>query len=117
MDAAGGRLDGLALGEWVHGGDVRDALARPDAWSSAGVDDALVLLAERSVARDVPVTRVRLTAPAGRRELRLGPVNGEPAAWLETDPATLIRMCAGRSPDPGRYRLEGATTSDLLMFG
>src|SRR5687767_9647264 len=29
---AGGRFDGIALGEWVHAGDVRDALGEPDAY-------------------------------------------------------------------------------------
>ncbi len=40
--AAGGQLDGLVLGEWLHGGDVREALGLPDAYASAGADDALV---------------------------------------------------------------------------
>jgi uncharacterized protein (TIGR03083 family) len=117
MDAAGGRMDGLALGEWVHGGDVRHALGRSDAWASAGVDDALALLVERSSVRGVPATRVTLSGPVPGRELRLGPEQGESTATLTTDAATLIRLCAGRSPDPGRYRLEGAGPSDLLLFG
>ena len=117
MDAADGRMDGLALGEWVHGGDVRNALGRPDAWASAGLDDALALLVERSVVRDVPATRVTLTAPGPRRELSLGRADGEQAVSLETDAAGLIRLCAGRSPDPGGYRLDGANPSALLMFG
>ena len=112
--AAGGRLDGLALGEWIHGGDVRDALGRPDAWASAGLDDALVLLAERS--RDprwgLPPTRVELT---GGRVLHLGP-RTEVTARIATDPATLLRVCAGRAPHPERYRLDGCDTAALLMF-
>jgi uncharacterized protein (TIGR03083 family) len=51
MDAAEGRLDGLALGEWVHGGDVRQALGRTDAWASSGLDEALPLLVARSADR------------------------------------------------------------------
>jgi uncharacterized protein (TIGR03083 family) len=117
MDAAEGRLDGLGLGEWVHGGDVRDALGRTDAWASAGLDDALALLVERSVARQVPPTTVTLAGPGPRRELALGaPGDGTPAR-LDTDAATLIRLCAGRQPDPARYSLSGAQPADYLMFG
>jgi uncharacterized protein (TIGR03083 family) len=119
MDAAAGRLDGLALGEWVHGGDVRDALGRPDAYVSAGLDDALVLLAERSVARRVPVTAVLLTGPGEPRQLTLGASDGAPIdgqARLETDACTLIRLCAGRDPDQARYTLTGASPADHLLF-
>ncbi|MFB7667522.1 PLP-dependent transferase [Kitasatospora sp. NPDC056138] len=42
--AAGGELDVIALGEWVHAGDVREALGRPGAYESVGMDDALALL-------------------------------------------------------------------------
>jgi uncharacterized protein (TIGR03083 family) len=116
MDAADGRLDGLALGEWVHGGDVREALGRPDAWASAGLDDALALLVARSVVRGLPATTVTLTGPGAPGELRLGPADGAPTARLRTDAATLIRLCAGRSPGPDRFTLTGASPGDLLMF-
>jgi uncharacterized protein (TIGR03083 family) len=126
MDAAAGRLDGLALGEWVHGGDVRDALGRPGAWASAGLDDALALLVERSVERGAPGTVLSLTGPGPRRELTFGRAAdadgghgaepGTPAPRLETDAATLVRLCAGRSPDPARYTLTGAAPEDYLLF-
>jgi uncharacterized protein (TIGR03083 family) len=48
MTAAGGELDGLALGEWIHGGDVREALGEPAPYQSEGVEDALLLLVDRS---------------------------------------------------------------------
>jgi uncharacterized protein (TIGR03083 family) len=115
VDAASGRLDGLALGEWVHGGDVRDALGRPGAYASDGLDDALVLLAARSRAAGLPATVVTLTGPA-TRTLRLGPPDAEPVATLETDPATVIRLCAGRSADPARFTLSGAAASDYVVF-
>ena len=57
LTAAGGRGDGIALGEWVHGGDVREALQEPLPYESDGLEDALALLVERSQARAVPPTR------------------------------------------------------------
>jgi uncharacterized protein (TIGR03083 family) len=112
IEAAGGPLDGLALGEWVHGGDIRHALAIADAYASAGIEDALVLLAERSrLARfTVPPTLVRL--PGGEFVLGTPPASAD----LDTDPATLVRLCAGRSPHPGRYRLTGAEAWQYVMF-
>ena len=116
MDRAEGRLDALALGEWVHGGDVRAALEQPRAWASEGLDDALVLLVARSVDRAVPPTAVTLTGPGPERELVLGRADGEPAAALRTDAATLVRLCAGRSPDAAAYLLTGATPEQYLVF-
>jgi len=117
IDAAAGRLDALALGEWVHGGDVRDALGLPAAYASEGLADALVLLAERSRGK-TPGTDVTLTtiAPEPSPTLRLGPEDQTPAATLVTDPATLIRLCAGRSPDPSQFTLTGAQPVDYLLF-
>jgi uncharacterized protein (TIGR03083 family) len=112
IDAAAGRLDGLALGEWVHGGDVRDSLGLPDAYASDGLTDALVLLVERSRSKPVPATDVTLA----HETLRLGPADPEPTATLVTDPGTLIRLCAGRAPDPSRFTLTGAQSSDYLIF-
>ena len=114
VDAAAGQLDGVALGEWVHGGDVRQALGLPAAYSSEGLEDALVLLAERSRGKGLPATEVTLTEPA--QSLRLGPVDVEPVATLQTDAASLIRLCAGRSPDQSRIILTGAAGPDYLMF-
>jgi uncharacterized protein (TIGR03083 family) len=111
MTAAGGALDGVALGEWVHGGDVREALGEPLPYESEGVEDALVLLVERS-RRRVPATRLRL----GDRELRLGAADGAPTAELETDVATLVRLCAGRRPDPARFSLDGADPGQFVLF-
>jgi uncharacterized protein (TIGR03083 family) len=114
LTAAGGRGDGLALGEWVHGGDVRDALEEPLAYESDGIDDALVLLAERSQARALPPTQVRLPD----RELLLGvPADGVRQAELVTDAATLVRLCSGRRPDPARFTLRGADPDRYLLFG
>lgn len=42
---AGGVLDMIALGEWVHAGDVREVLGEPRAYAGAALPDALTLLA------------------------------------------------------------------------
>jgi uncharacterized protein (TIGR03083 family) len=126
--AADGRLDLLALGEWTHGGDVREALGIPDAYASAGVEEALPLF-ERLSRRprfDIPPTNVRLPD----RRLRLGPADagsddvssdGDPdgsrCVTLQTDVVTLVRMLTGRSPSPDRYRLDGAESAQYAMFG
>jgi uncharacterized protein (TIGR03083 family) len=109
---AGGALDGLALGEWVHGGDIRDALGAPDAYASDGVEDALELIEQRSrLPRfSVPPTTVELPD----RELVLG--HPPATARLTADAATLVRLCAGRSPNPARYSLRGAAPEELLLF-
>lgn len=42
-----GLLDGVALGEWVHAGDVREAWGKPGVYGGPGLPDALLLLAAR----------------------------------------------------------------------
>jgi uncharacterized protein (TIGR03083 family) len=115
LTAAPARGDGIALGEWVHGGDVREALQEPLPYASDGIEDALVLLVERSRARAVPPTRVRLPD----RELLLGVAadTGRPPAELVTDAATLVRLCSGRRPDPSRFALRGADPDRYQLFG
>jgi hypothetical protein len=77
------------------------------------VEDALVLLVDRSRRRDVPPTLVRLPD----REVRLGAegATGTPAE-LDTDVPTLIRLSSGRRPDPTRFRLTGADPAQYLIF-
>jgi uncharacterized protein (TIGR03083 family) len=117
---AGGARDRLALGEWVHAGDVREALGEPGAYAGAGLPYALPLL-------------VRATRQQGHLPLHadlddmdepvlLGDVSGErPPARYIGDAATLVRLYAGR-PVPGaaagaRYELAGAETAELNIFG
>jgi uncharacterized protein (TIGR03083 family) len=110
---AGGRLDPIALGEWVHGGDVRGALGEPLAYESDGFEDACALLAERTRRRKVPLIEVDLPGAA----LRLGvPVPGRPPATLVTGPATLMRLFAGRPTEPAEYQLTGAVPEELVVF-
>jgi uncharacterized protein (TIGR03083 family) len=113
ISQAGGRLDILALGEWVHGGDVRAALGEPLAYASDGFGDACVLLGD--FARRISLPLVEVTLPGGT--LRLGvPVPGRPQAALVTDGATMMRMFAGRPTAPSDYQLTGATPEEFVVF-
>jgi uncharacterized protein (TIGR03083 family) len=114
MAAARGELDVIALGEWLHGGDVRAALGQPLAYASAGFDDACALLADWARRSAVPLVEANL---AGGTTLRLGiVVEGRPQARLITDNATLMRLFAGRPADPKSYQLTGATADELIVF-
>ena len=113
IDAAGGRLDGVAIGEWMHGGDVREALGAPDPYASAGIELALDLLVERSRQPGTPAVSVHL----GDRELEFGEsADGAPAARLVSDVETFVRLCGGRRPDPSRFELRGTRPDDLVLF-
>ena len=110
---SGGKLDAIALGEWLHGGDVRDALNQPHAYASYGFADACVLLADFTRRQQVPLTEATL----GDQALRLGvSLPGRPVATLVTDNATLMRLFAGLPAPPASYRLTGATPEELIVF-
>ena len=110
IDAAGGALDGIGLGEWVHGGDVREPLGVPDPYASAGSDLAVELLLERSRTRELPAIEVDVDGVAALFGA------GEPGGSLVTDVETFVRLTSVRNPDPGRYRLSGASQQDLVLF-
>jgi uncharacterized protein (TIGR03083 family) len=113
---AGGVLDLVAVGEWVHGGDVRDVLGEPGAYAGPGLPHALALLTR--------ITRERGRLPLHAdlddvdEPLALGAVSGErtPARFIG-DAATLVRLYAGR-PVAGRtFELAGAEAAELNIFG
>ncbi|MCL8015091.1 maleylpyruvate isomerase family mycothiol-dependent enzyme [Streptomyces sp. AS02] len=113
---AGGALDGIALGEWVHAGDVREVLGEPGAYAGAGLPDALRLL--------VRLTRERGHIPLHAdlddvdEPLRLGePTAPRPPARFIGDAATLVRLCAGRPAESASYELAGAEARELNIFG
>ncbi|WBP85084.1 maleylpyruvate isomerase family mycothiol-dependent enzyme [Kitasatospora cathayae] len=113
IEAAGGELDVIALGEWVHAGDVRDALGEPGAYEGLGLDDALALLATVSRERSTP----RVCAFTPRGSWLLGNlVDGRAAAQLSSDEGTLIRMYTGRPVAPERYSLAGARREELVIY-
>jgi len=111
IDGYGGAADPLALGEWVHGGDVREALGERDAYASAGVDLAIPLISARSVQRSAPAVEVLVDG----KEVSFGA--GRPVGELVTDTATFVRIVAGRRPDSGRYHTQGGfAVEDLVLF-
>jgi uncharacterized protein (TIGR03083 family) len=108
-----GQLGIIALGVWVHGGDVRDALGEPSAYGRDGFSDAARLLAGFARYRKIPLTEVALPGTT----VTLGASQpGRPAASLRTSPETLIRLTAGRPADPADYQLHGATAAELVVF-
>ncbi len=110
IDAAGGALDGVGIGEWMHGGDVRDAMGVAAAYASAGVDLAVPLLLERSRRQGKPAIDVIIDGVP----YRFG--SGDPIGRLTTDVATFVRLTGGRRPDPERYRLSGVDAAELVLF-
>ena len=124
IDEAAGSLDGLGLGEWLHGGDVRDAVGAPDPYTSEGADLALDLMLARSTGTYRPQGATSIAAVAGRPALdivvdgtrrRFGE-SGDVVGTLTTDLETFIRLTAGRRPDPTRFELVGAEPTDLVLF-
>ncbi|MGP4088905.1 maleylpyruvate isomerase family mycothiol-dependent enzyme [Streptomyces sp. KR55] len=113
---AGGALDGVALGEWVHAGDVREALGEAGAYEGEGLPYALDLLAW--------ITRNRGHVPLHAdlddvdEPLRFGEVSGErtPARYIG-GAATLVRLYAGRPVDGAAFELAGVRAAELNIFG
>ncbi|WP_030694621.1 maleylpyruvate isomerase family mycothiol-dependent enzyme [Streptomyces globisporus] len=110
------RFDAVALGEWIHAGDVREAFGEPGAYCGAALDLALPLLSVTSRRRETPRLIGDLT---GRDD---GPVSlgneieGRAAARFLGDASTLIRIYAGRPLVRTRYSLTGATEQELLIY-
>ncbi|MEF9904692.1 maleylpyruvate isomerase family mycothiol-dependent enzyme [Streptomyces sp. P9-A2] len=113
---AGGLLDILALGEWVHAGDVREALGEPGAYAGAGLPYALDLLAH--VTGAMGHLSLHADLDDADEPLRLGKISGErPPARYIGDAATLVRLYAGRSVNGASYELAGAEATELNIFG
>jgi uncharacterized protein (TIGR03083 family) len=110
---AGGRLDGIAFGVWLHGGDARTSLREPDAYVSDGFEDACILLADVSRRRAVPLVEARLPGATLRLGVR---VPGRPPATLACGHATLMRLFSGRPTERDSYNLAGATAAELIVF-
>ncbi|NEY34220.1 maleylpyruvate isomerase family mycothiol-dependent enzyme [Streptomyces sp. PRKS01-65] len=113
---ADGVLDQVALGEWVHAGDVREALGEPGAYAGRGLPEALTLLATVTRARG----HVPLHADLDDRDepLKLGEARGErPPGRFIGDAATLVRLYAGRRVDGAAYELAGVEERELNIFG
>ncbi|GHJ39943.1 maleylpyruvate isomerase family mycothiol-dependent enzyme [Streptomyces sp. TS71-3] len=113
--AAGGPLDRVALGEWVHAGDVRDAFGEPGAYAGDGLPAALLLLAGVTRAREHPALHADLDDQD--EPLLLGaPAGDAPPARYIGDAPTLVRLYAGRPVVGARYELAGAREGELRLF-
>ncbi|MYR36703.1 maleylpyruvate isomerase family mycothiol-dependent enzyme [Streptomyces sp. SID4944] len=118
--AAGGKLDGVALGEWVHAGDVREAWGLDGAYAGRGLPYALGLLEGWRTGRRCrgPLPRWRGgagglgRAPPDRRPV----VRGPSARPVPGDAPTLIRLYANRPLVGTRYELHGVREGDLRLF-
>ncbi|MFI9254606.1 maleylpyruvate isomerase family mycothiol-dependent enzyme [Streptomyces sp. NPDC053069] len=113
---AGGVLDRIALGEWVHAGDVRDVFGEPGAYAGAGLPDALILLAR--ITREKEHLPLHADLDDVDEPLRLGAAvaAGPPARYIG-DAATLVRLYAGRPVNGAAYELVGAAEGELNIFG
>ncbi|UXY28319.1 maleylpyruvate isomerase family mycothiol-dependent enzyme [Streptomyces sp. HUAS TT20] len=113
---AGGVLDLIALGEWVHAGDVRDTFGEPGAYSGAGVPYALTLLAR--VTREKGHLPVHADLDDVGEPVRLGATSGvrTPARFIG-GAATLVRLYSGRTVDGASYELVGAEIAEMNIFG
>ncbi|MDN0194162.1 maleylpyruvate isomerase family mycothiol-dependent enzyme [Streptomyces sp. S.PNR 29] len=113
---AGGVLDGVALGEWVHAGDVREAFGEPGAYAGDGLPDALALLAWVTQSRG----HVPLHADLDDVDepVRLGEASGErPPGRFIGDAPTLVRLYTGRPVAGAAYELVGVEAAELNLYG
>ncbi len=117
VDAADGRLDGVGLGEWIHGGDIREAVGQPDAYVSAGVELAVPLLVVRSRAPGRPRFDAHVEVDGSVEIYRLGDPDAEGVIGrLDCDLAGFVRLCGGRSYERSTFVLEGVKPEDLSLF-
>ncbi|MCX3060819.1 maleylpyruvate isomerase family mycothiol-dependent enzyme [Streptomyces beihaiensis] len=115
---AGGdpRLDGVALGEWVHAGDVRDAFGEPGAYGGSGLPAALALLVRGT--RERGLTGLHADIDDLDEPVVLGAAGGDgPPARYIGDAPTLVRLCTGRPVIGTRYELTGAREAELNLYG
>jgi uncharacterized protein (TIGR03083 family) len=110
-----GQMDGIAFGEWVHAGDLREALGVPGAYGGAGLPDALALLVR--ITRQVGHVPLHADLTDLDRPLRLGETSGErPAGRFSGDGPTLVRLYTGRSVEGSVFELTGLEAQELNMF-
>ncbi|MGY4277609.1 maleylpyruvate isomerase family mycothiol-dependent enzyme [Streptomyces sp. M18.1] len=114
---AGGVLDMLALGEWVHAGDVRVALGEPGAYAGRGLPEALALLG--TLTRDRGHVPLHADLDDVDEPLKLGGASGErPPGRFIGDAPTLVRLYADRPVEDGNgYELAGVEAAELNLFG
>jgi hypothetical protein len=108
--------DGVAFGEWVHAGDVREALGEPEAYRGPGLPDALALLA-RATREWGDYVLLEADLDDVDEPLQLGKMGGErPPARFSGDRPTLVRLYTGRSGQRSEYELSGVEARELNLF-
>ncbi|MGW1224139.1 maleylpyruvate isomerase family mycothiol-dependent enzyme [Streptomyces sp. NPDC001478] len=114
--AAGGVLDAVALGEWIHAGDVRAAWGLPGAYEGPGLPYALRLIGPR--ARQVKAVPYVAELIGSGEELSVGAAREDrEAGRYRGDGATLVRLVSGRPLVGTRYALEGVREAEMNLFG
>ncbi|MFJ9640898.1 maleylpyruvate isomerase family mycothiol-dependent enzyme [Streptomyces sp. NPDC101178] len=114
--AAGGKLDGIALGEWVHAGDVREAWGLDGAYAGRGLPYALGLLEGSAYAKEMPRIVAEVGGGGAPRQLGVPSPDGLPAGRYRGDGPTLVRLYANRPLVGTRYELHGVREGDLHLF-
>ncbi|MFD5899916.1 maleylpyruvate isomerase family mycothiol-dependent enzyme [Streptomyces microflavus] len=119
--AAGGKLDGVALGEWVHAGDVREAWGLEGAYAGSGLGYALGLLEGVAYRKEMPQIVADVEGegrPAWGEPRPLGVRSPEDRSVgrYRGDGPTLIRLYANRPLVGTRYELHGVREGDLHLF-
>ncbi|WP_433401502.1 maleylpyruvate isomerase family mycothiol-dependent enzyme [Streptomyces sp. CA-146814] len=118
--AAGGKLDGVALGEWVHAGDVREAWGLDGAYAGRGLPYALGLLEGSAYRKEMPRIFADVEGEGEGwgvpRPLGVPAPDGRPAGRYHGDGPTLIRLYANRPLVGTRYELHGVREGDLHLF-
>lgn len=109
------RLDTVALGEWVHAGDVREAFGAPGAYGGASAALALPLLAIASRRRATPRLMAELDGLSEPSVLG-NEMEGRAPAVLRSDVPTLVRLYSGRPLVGTRYELRGAAEDELVIY-
>ncbi len=112
---SGGLFDAVALGEWIHSGDIKEAVGAPGAYGGEGVPAALAIAALYS--RQTSAVPVHADLDELDEPVLLGVEgSGPPARFIGSAPV-FLRLIAGRPVIGARYELAGAKESELNLFG
>ncbi|VAV99196.1 hypothetical protein MNBD_ACTINO02-2556 [hydrothermal vent metagenome] len=112
IDTAGGLLDGFGLAQFIHGGDVRDAVGAADAFASPGHEIAVDLLHDKSTVMNKAPVITRVDGV-----LRQFGTDVDPMGRLVTDTETFVRLCGGRNPNSAKWSVDGLSAADFVLYG
>ncbi|SDL17097.1 maleylpyruvate isomerase family mycothiol-dependent enzyme [Streptomyces indicus] len=113
--ASGGLFDAVALGEWIHSGDIKEAVGAKGAYGGEGVPAALAIAAHYARQKSAPPVHADLDELD--EPVLLGVEgSGPPARFIGSAPV-FVRLLAGRPVTGARYELAGTTEAELNLFG